>query len=103
MKQQIVVKHRIHAAMLQQQTYVLMQLLAYAERVHQLLHQVFFLCAQAVRLFGVDGNKIVAAQFILFSINIDGAVGIVDVVEQQTVGHVPFRMLDEQFSLNLKL
>ena len=60
MEEQVVVVYRIHTTMLQEQTYVLMQLLAHLERVVNLIHELFFLRRESVRMLWVDCRERVA-------------------------------------------
>ena len=80
-----------------------LQLLADAERVMQLLHQIGFLRSESIRRLRVDGGEETALHLILLTVNGTDAAFVVDVVEEQTIVHVPFWMTADDSSLLLKL
>ncbi len=89
--------------MTQQHTDMFVQFLVYRKQMAQLPHQVNFLwckCARVVRVYRRE-----AAGFHLVNLTVNGArlSLIVDVVEQQSVVHVPFRVLAYYGRLNLEL
>ena len=81
MEEHIVVAHLIHAAVGQNNLDVLVQFLNNAERVVQLMHQLLLVFSEAVGVLGVDSREGVAAQGISLTVELDGPVLIVDVVE----------------------
>ena len=102
-EQQVAVADVEHAAVLQEQAYVAVQLLAHTERVVELVHKLLLLRGKSVGALWAHGREVVASQGVLHAVEHDGALLIVDVVEEHSVLHVPFGMLLPQQSFLFKL
>ena len=103
MEEQVVVVYGIHTSVLQNLTDVLMKFLRHLERVVELVHEQFLLRCQLIRMRRVDSREGVALQLILLAVKHDGALIVVDIVEQQTVLHLPSRVALDDGSLLLEL
>ena len=68
---------------------MLMQLLAHLERVVYLIHELFFLRRESVRMLWVDCRERVALQRIFLTIESYGPLFVVDEVEHEAVCHLP--------------
>ena len=79
MKQQIVIIYRIHTTVLQHETYVLMQLFTYLERMTQLFHKRCLLFCKSVWTGRIYCRKVVAFQLIFLIVYIYGSSVIINV------------------------
>ena len=103
MEEQVVVEDGIHAAMLQHHPDMLVQLFADFERVVQFLHQYRFFFRETVWVFRVDGREVAGTHLVFLAVDFYRTLFIIDVFEEASAVHLPFRMLLDELTLNLEL
>ena len=89
--------------MLKHHADMFVQFLANLEGVVQFLHQQFFLRAQPVRLFRVDGREVAGSHLIFLSVHHHCSLLEVYLFEESAFLHLPFRVFLEELTFYLKL
>ena len=103
MEQQVAVADGVHTAVRQQRVDMLVQLLADAERVVQLLHQVGLLGGKLVGVLGIDGGEVAALHLVGLAIDGAGALLVIYHTEHAAVLHLPLGATVKYLGLGLKL
>ena len=87
----------------EQRAHVLVQLLADFEAVVQFGDEVVLLGRECVGIIGINGGEVAARELILLAVDRDGALLVVDGLEQLAVLHLPLRMALVELALQLEL
>ena len=103
MIEQVGIKNLIHAALGKQEAHMLLELLAMNKGMPQALYYLLLLCRQTIRILRIDSRKIRIQHFIFLISDTDSSFFKVDLIQQQPVIHVIFRMCQDQLSLQLEL
>ena len=102
-EEQVAVIYGVHASVSEDIPYVLAQFLADHERMVELLHEDFFLIGQEVRIGRVDGREVVADQLVVFPVEVDGSLFVINQVEKVSALHVPLWVSVEDLRFQLEL
>ena len=103
MIEQETVSHEIQRSVFVQHPEVALHLFRFAERAPKLVHQVLLVPAQFVRILRINGRQVGVKQGEKLAVNGDGAVLIIDLVEQRTVAHMPFGVTEHGLSFQFEL
>ena len=101
--EEVVVAHEIHAAVGEEATHVLAQLLAVDKRSVQPVDEFFLLGSQRIGVGRVDRGENLVTQGIFFPVENQHATRIVDFVEQQAVVHFKIGVRKNELSFEFEL
>ena len=103
MEEQVGVYHAVHGAMLENDVHVPAQLVADAEGVGELFHQLFLLLGELVGVGGVYRGEIEVWHRIVLTVDVHRAFLAVYAVQKVAALHFPFRVRGDECMFQLHL
>ena len=102
-EEQVAVVHEVHAAIVEQQADVALQLLTGGEGVGDAFYDLALLDTEPVGVGGVDGGEMALAHTVVLATDGAYALRVVDLVEQQAVVHLVLGVAAYDVGLELEL